>query len=64
MSIDKAELSRRKSAIDKQSDSICNQTVDIPRVRVSKSRFFFFSFGVVSDHAFVSFLFQRTPKKS
>ena len=39
VSIDKAELSRRKSAIDKQSDSICNQTVDILRVRVSKSRF-------------------------
>ena len=39
MSIDKGKLSWRKSAIDKQSDSICNQTVDILHVRVSKSRF-------------------------
>ena len=40
VSINKAIFkSWRMSAIDKQSDSICNQTVDILRVRVSKSRF-------------------------
>ena len=51
-----------KSSTDKQSDSIGNQTVEIG-VGTYVFGFRSHAFGVVSDHALVSFLFQRTHTK-